>query len=131
MNCRAEPVPPPGAGLLTTMLSVVPCARSLAVRPTCNSVELTSVADRATLLIVTREDELKLDPFIARVIAALPAGTLAGDRMLSCGAGLFTVKLTTVVGFPPGFPTLTRKLPAVAIALAGMFACNCAGLINA
>lgn len=61
-------------------------------------------------------------------MAALPAVALPGDKRLSCGTGLFTVKLTTVVGFPPGFETATRKLPAAAIALAGMFACNWATL---
>jgi hypothetical protein len=37
---------------------------------------------------------------------------------------LFTVNVTTVVGLLPGFATVTTGVPATAIRLAGILACN-------
>jgi hypothetical protein len=44
---------------------------------------------------------------------------------------LFTVNVTTVEGFAPGFDTVTTGVPATAIRLAGILACNCVALENA
>jgi len=76
------------------------------------------------------EEELKLVPVTSRASAALPGTALDGERRLSCGTGLFTVNVTTVDGVPPGFATVTIGVPATAIALAGILACNSVTLKN-
>src|ERR1700730_19276047 len=101
---------------------MAPCIKSFAERSVWSNVEFTKVVGRGALFTQICDDKLKSVPIALSVRAALPAVPLAGEREFSCGTGLFTIKLTTAVGFSPGFATATRKLPAAAIALAGMFA---------
>jgi hypothetical protein len=79
-------------------------------------------------LIKILEELLKLVPETSSEIAPLPGGTLDGLSELACGAGLFTVNVTTVEGRLPGFATVTIGVPATAMALAGMLACNSVAL---
>src|SRR5258708_34108253 len=65
------------------------------------------------------------------VIAAFPAGTVDGERLLVPGTGLFTVNVVTSDGLPPGFATVTNGVPATAIALEGIAPCSCVALTNA
>jgi hypothetical protein len=74
------------------------------------------------------EELLKLVPETSSEIAPLPGGALDGLSELACGAGLFTVNVTTVEGRLPGFATVTIGVPATAMALAGMLACNSVAL---
>ena len=67
---------------------------------------------------------MKFAPDIFSVSAALPGGALVGERLVKAGAGLFTVNEVTKDGLPPGFCTLTKGVPATAMALAGMDACK-------
>src|SRR5262249_38912401 len=46
------------------------------------------------------------------------------------GTGSLTVKETTTAALPPGLVTVTSGVPARAIALAGIEACNCVELTN-
>ena len=121
-------MPPPGTGLFTETFSVPPCVKSLAGTVASRSDELTYVVERAAPLIKTLEDALKLDPVTFSVSEALPGRALEGERRLSCGTGLFTVNVTAVEGRLPGFVTVTSGVPATAMALGGMAACNSVGL---
>ena len=79
----------------------------------------------------TAELAVKFVPVTPTVRAALPAGTLGGETLLAAGTGLFTVNVTSNDGEPPGFATVTNGVPATAIALAGMAACNWFAVTNA
>jgi hypothetical protein len=81
-------------------------------------------------LIKILEELLKLVPETSRESAPLPGGALDGVSKLACGTGLFTVNVTTVDGRLPGFATVTIGVPATAMALAGMLACNSVALEN-
>jgi hypothetical protein len=72
----------------------------------------------------TVELELKFVPVTVRVTAALPAETVVGERLLAPGTGLLTVKVVTRDGLPPWFLTVTKGVPATAMALAGIAACK-------
>ncbi len=124
-------MPPPGIGLFTVMFNVPLWAKSLAGRAALSDVELTWVVARELPLTRTVELVLKFVPVTLRVAAALPAGTLEGERLLAPGTGLLTINVVTREGLPPGFPTVTNGVPATAMALAGIAACNSVELTNA
>ena len=130
-NVNAGVTPPPGAGLFTVMLSVPLWAKSVADKAACSNVELTKVVWRLVPFARTAELLLKFVPVTLSVIAGLPAGLLEGERLLVIGTGLFTTNVVTSDGAPPGFATVTNGVPAAAIALAGIAACNCVWLTNA
>ena len=88
-------------------------------------MELTKVVVRVLPPTRTVELVLKPVPVTLRVTAAFPAATVDGERLLAPGNGLFTVNVVTRDGLPPGFATVTNGVPATAIALAGIAACNC------
>ena len=67
---------------------------------------------------------MKFVPVTLRVTAGSPAETVAGEMPLAPGTGLFTVNVVTSEGLPPGFDTVTKGVPATAMALAGMAACS-------
>jgi hypothetical protein len=73
------------------------------------------------------ELELKLDPVTLKVRAALPGAMLDGETLIAAGTGLLTVNDVTADGLPPGFFTVTIGVPAIAIASAGIDACNVVG----
>jgi hypothetical protein len=77
----------------------------------------------------TLDDELKFVPLTVTFCAALPSGTVTGETPLGAGTGLFTVNVVTIEGLLPGFVTVTKGVPATAMALAGMDADNCVALI--
>jgi hypothetical protein len=87
-------------------------------------VELEILVGRKVPPTKTVELELKFVPVTLRVIPASPAETVAGERLVAIGTGLFTVKVVTSEGFPPGFVTVTNGVPATAIAPAGIAACS-------
>jgi hypothetical protein len=124
-------VPPPGVGLFTETFSVPPCAESFASRAAFSDVELTNVVARELPLIRTVEVVLKFAPVTLRLTAPAPADTVDGETLFSPGTGLFTVNVVTTDGSPPGFATVTNGVPATAMALAGIAACNCVALTNA
>jgi hypothetical protein len=123
-SVSAAVVPPPGIGLFTVMLSVPLRVKSLAGRAASSEVELTKVVARELPLTRTMELVLKFAPVTARVAAALPTGTLDGETLLTPGTGLLTVKVITTDALPPGLATVTKGVPATAMALAGIAACN-------
>jgi len=110
--------------LLTVTLSVPPWTKSLAGNAAVSNVELEKVVARELPLTKTKELVLKFVPMTLRVIAALPKATVEGERLLAVGTGLLTVKVVTRDGLPPGLVTVTNGVPATAIALAGIAACN-------
>jgi hypothetical protein len=124
MTASAEVVPPPGFGLLTVMFNVPLRTKSLAVRAALREVELTNVVARGLPLAKTEELVVKFVPTTFNVIAAFPAATVDGERLLAPGMGLFTVNVTTTDGAPPGFATVTSGVPATVMALAGTAACS-------
>ena len=98
---------------MTEIFSVPPCARSLAGRVASRTVPLTCVVRRAVPFTRIVEDKLKLLPTTATVSAVLPAETLEGERLLSCGRGLFTGNAITGDVPPPGggFITVMFNVP--------------------
>ena len=130
-NVSAEVVPPPGAGLFTVTLSVPLWAKSVAGRIALSEVGLTRVVARVLPPTRTTELALKFVPVTFRVSTVLPASTLEGERLLAPGTGLFMVNVTINEGEAPGFLTVTNGVPAAAMALAGIAACNCVALTNA
>ena len=131
VNVNAEVVPPPGVGFLTEMLSAPLWARSLASTAAFREVEFTNVVVREAPFTSTVELVLKFVPVTLSVAAGFPAGKLEGEMLPAPGTGLFTVKVVTTDGGPFGFATVTNGVPATAMALAGMVACNSVALTNA
>jgi len=79
--------PPPGDGLMTTTCPVPVAARSVAVSPTCNCVELTNVAVRLFWFHCTVDVCIKPVPFTVTVVAAAPTMRVEGDREVITGTG--------------------------------------------
>jgi hypothetical protein len=71
--------------------------------------------------------EVGLAPVTLSMSAASTAGTLDGEMLMEAWTGLLTVNDITTDGFPAGFVTVTSGVPAAAMALAGMAACNSVG----
>ena len=94
-------------------------------------MELEKVVGRGLPPTRTVELELKFVPVTVSVSAALPAATVLVERSLAPGTGLFTVKVVTREGLPPGLATITKGVPATAIALAGTATCNCVAFLYA
>jgi len=73
-------------------------------------------------------------PFTVRVKAAPPVVALAGDREVIAGKGLVALMVNAELPeVPPpgaGLDTVTWAVPAVAMSVAEMAACNCVALIN-
>ena len=63
-------------------------------------------------------------PVTVNVTAGSPADTVGGEKLLAPGTGLLIVNVVTSEGLPPVFDTVTKGVPATAIALAGIAACN-------
>jgi hypothetical protein len=128
VNSRALVKPPPGDGLLTTMLKFPLCVKSLAGSAAVSDVGLTYVVGRDEPFTSTIEELLKFVPVMVTFRPALSGPTLVGERLLAVGTGLLTVNVVTRDALPPGFVTVTSRLPATAMAPAGMAAVNCVGL---
>jgi hypothetical protein len=90
---------------------------SEAVMDAVSCVALTNVVLRALPLKLTIELPTKFVPFTVRLKAIPPAVAVAGERVVTVGTGLLTVKLTEFEAPPPGdgLVTVTLKLPPVAI----------------
>ena len=91
MKVAAELVPPPGAGLLTTMLNAAGCATISADRVAVNSVLLTRVAGKADPFTVSVDCGVKPDPITVSWVAPLKAKAVAGEMELMLGAGFTMV----------------------------------------
>jgi hypothetical protein len=130
-NCRADEVPPPGAGLVTVTLTAPAVAVSVAAIDAFTCVALTNVVVFAAPLKFNTEEELKFVPVTVRVKAA-PFVALAGESEAAVGNGLFTVKGEFPDVPPPGagFVTVTLNVPAVAISAAVMDAVTCVAFTN-
>lgn len=113
------------------MLSAPLCARSLTSSAAFSEVEFTYVVVREAPFTSKVVLVLKFVPVTLSVAAGFPAGKLEGERLLTPGTGLFTVKVVTTEGRPLGFATVTNGVPATAIEPAGMAACNTVELTNA
>lgn len=116
---------PPGPGLLTATLKFPPWATSVAGIAAVSDVEFTNVVTRAELFTRIWEAETKFAPVTVMLSAALPAGTLDGEILVTAGIGLLMVKVAPSHGLPLGFVTVTSGVPATATALAGMEADSC------
>jgi len=114
--------------LLTVMLNVPLCEKSVAGIVAVNVVALINVVGSGEPFTSTFEDELKFVPDTFKVKLALLGATLVGERLPMVGKGLLTVNVVTTDGLPPGFTTVTKGVPPTAIALAGIDADNCVGL---
>jgi hypothetical protein len=125
-------VPPPGVGFVTVTGNVPAVAISAAVMAAVTCVELTNVVVAAVPLNFTAEVETKPVPFTVSVNAAPPAVAPEGESDVIVGAGLLTVKLLAAEVPPPGaaFVTVTGKVPAVAMAVAGIVAVTSVVLTN-
>ena len=122
----AVEVPPPGAGLTTVMEAVPAPAISGAVMTAVNWDEETKVVGRGKLFQRTSAVLTKPLPLTFSVNAALPAGAVAGIKLLITGSGLIIAKLTAVEVPPPGagLTTVMEAVPALTISAAVMDAVN-------
>ena len=93
VNERVPDVPPPGAGLVTVTLAVPAVAMSAAVIAAVNCVALRKVVVLAAPLNFTTDVDTNPVPLTVSVKAAPPAVALVGEREVSVGAGLLTVKI--------------------------------------
>ena len=103
---EAAEVPPPGAGLTTVIESVPADAMSLAGMLAVSCVGLTRVVVRPEPFTCTPELPTKFVPLIVSVLAPPPAIALVGERLVTLGTGLRTVKFVVAVP-PPGAPLTT------------------------
>ena len=90
---RVADVPPPGAGFVTLTVAVPAVAISAAVIAAVSCVALAKVVVLAAPLNFTTDVDTNPVPFTVRVKAAPPAVALVGEREVSVGAGLLTVKV--------------------------------------
>ena len=90
---RVPDVPPPGAGLVTVTVAVPAVAMSAAVIAAVSCVALANVVVLAAPLNFTSDVDTKPVPLTVRVKAAPPAVALVGEREVSVGTGLLTVKV--------------------------------------
>ncbi len=129
-SASADEVPPPGAALVTLMDRVPGDAMSPAGIVAVSCVPLTKVVLRLEPFTCTTDPFTKLEPFTVNVKAPLPATVVAGDRLVSDGAGLLTVKARDALVPLPGVDTAMERDPAVARSFAGIVAVNCVLLTN-
>ena len=126
-SVAALDVPPPGAGLTTTMLSDPAAAMSVAKIAAVSCVVLTKLVARSCPLTRTTEPWTKPEPVTVRSKAAPPAETELGLRPVICAGGLPTVRLTELEEAPPGpeLKTLTAIVPGAATSEDGIAAVSC------
>jgi hypothetical protein len=119
--------PPPGAALTTVITRLPAEATSPAGIAAVSWVELTKVVVREEPLTWTTDPATKPEPLTVSVKAPLPAVTLAGDTLVSDGAGLFTVNVKVALVPPPGVgvKTVIDNVPAEAMSDAGIVAASC------
>jgi hypothetical protein len=110
VKVTALEVPPPGVGLVTVTLKVPAVAMSEARIAAVSCVALTKVVVRVFPLNLTVELLTKFVPFTVKVNAVPPAFALTGERVVTVGTGLFTVKLTALDVPPPGVGLVTVTL---------------------
>src|SRR3990172_911459 len=127
MKLTALEAPPPGAGLMTTIVKVPAAAMSAAEISAVNCEPLMKLVLRLLPLNCTTEPLTKLLPLTVSVNAASPTTALAVERLLMVGAGLLTVKLKALELPPPGagLITVTGTTPAAAMSAAVMSAVRC------
>jgi len=130
VSVKAVEAPPPGAGFAAVIETVPEEATSLAGIAAVSCVLLTKVVLRLEPFTCTRDPFTKFEPFTVSVKVPLPTTTVAGDRLVSDGTGLLTVKVRDALVPPPGVETVTERDPAVASVLAGIVAVNCVLLTN-
>jgi hypothetical protein len=122
VNVCALEVPPPGVGLKTVTVAVPPTVQSEAGTVACSCVAVWETIARLAPFHMTWEEGTKLVPVTVRVKAGPNAVTLAGESgEVVVGTGLLTVKLIAAEVPPPGVgvKTVTGKIPAVAVSVAG------------
>jgi hypothetical protein len=120
-------VPPPGAALTTVIERLPAEAMSLAGIADVSWVELTKVVVLEEPLTWTTDPAIKPEPLTVSVKAPLPAVTLAGDTVVSDGAGLLTVNVKGALVPPPGVGVnaVIDNVPAEAMSDAGIVAVSC------
>src|SRR5262249_34366317 len=118
----ARDVPPPGAGVTTVTDTLPALLRSLAGIAAVRLVAPTNVVVRGAPFHCTTDDDTKPAPVTVSVNPLAPTVAAPGFRLLSVGAGLFTVKLAGVDVPPPGVGVarVTADVPAVSRSEAGM-----------
>src|SRR5579864_6734267 len=94
--------PPPGVALVTITAKLPIAAKSATLSWIVSFPVLTNVAAWATALYVTVEAGTKPEPLTARVCAALPTVSEAGEREVIAGTGLLTIRFAAGEEPPPG-----------------------------
>jgi hypothetical protein len=124
VNVCALEVPPPGVGFVT-VIDAVPVASTSEARIVASSVELEmNVVERDEPFQLTLEPDTKLVPVTVSVKSGLPAAVEVGLREVVVGTGFRIVNVCALEVPPPGgkFVTVTGKVPAVVMSLAGTVA---------
>jgi hypothetical protein len=110
---------------VTTVTAIVPgVLRKLAATEAVNWVALTKAVVRGVPFQRIVEFDAKLEPLTVRVKAGPPVTAVVGLRLLTAeGCAAVTVKVEVLDADPDEF-TVIRKVPCVAIKLAGTVAVN-------
>jgi hypothetical protein len=130
VSVKAAEVPPPGPGFATVIETVPEEATSLAGIAAASCVELTKAMLRLEPFTCITDPFTKFEPLTVNVKVPLPASTVAGDKLVSDGTGLLTVKVRDALAPPLGVEAVMERDPAVARVLAGIVAVNCVLLTN-
>ena len=109
-NAVAPEVPPPGAGLVTVMLTDPVAVISLAGTWAVIVVPLTKLVVSAVPFHLTIELARKLVPFRFKVKVAPPTSALVGESEVTVGIGLLIGSITTPDAPPPGVELVTVML---------------------
>src|SRR5271165_6017236 len=88
---------PPGAGFCTVTVAVPALAMADAGTWAVSSVPLTYCVERAVEPQLTVEEAVNPDPLMVNVKAAVPAGSMAGERLPMAGTGWLTMIVTLAV----------------------------------
>src|ERR1700724_1092288 len=94
--------PPPGPGFVTMTGTVPAVARSEVRIWAVTLMLLTKVVTRAELFQLTVAPGTKFEPFTVSVKPAEPTVLLEGESEVSTGTGLLMVKVSALLGPPPG-----------------------------
>src|SRR3990172_1120917 len=132
LKVNALEVPPPGAELFTVTVAIPLLDTSVAAICAVTCVGLIKLVFRFSPFHWTTVPLTKLLPLTVSVNPLLPSKIRLGERLLTVGTGLLTMRLANVEVPPPGagLKTSTRQVPATARSAWVIWASNWSELIS-
>ena len=116
LNFAALLMPPPGVGLKTVTSNIPSAARSVSGITAINCVAETNVVTRAVPFQRTTDVGTKFVPVTVSINAGSPLKAAFGLRLVTVGAGLFTVTLSSGEVPPPGVGVKTVSFNVLPLA---------------